>query len=260
MDVTSLGSRTDLAIRRLSGSEISDRGSHLVIRTPANPYFWWGNFLLIREQVRAGEWSGWVAEFAREFPDATHIALGADRPIDSDDWSDLGLDLQVDTVLTATAPPPATPSTVTAEIRPLRSDQDWRQMADLRLALPEAPPDPNVAEFTEAKVAECRALTEAGHGVWFGAFVDGRMCAGAGLFACGDGLARYQSVETHPDFRRRGLASSLVAELGSWGFRQMNASRLVMVADPDYHAIQMYRRLGFVDAEPQVGLQRPPAM
>jgi hypothetical protein len=40
VDVSSLGYRTDLMIRRLSGSEISDRGSHLVIRTPANPYFW----------------------------------------------------------------------------------------------------------------------------------------------------------------------------------------------------------------------------
>lgn len=258
MEIASLGYRTDLMIRRLSGSEISDRGSHLVIRTPTNPHFWWGNFLLIRENVRAGEGAGWLAEFTREFPDATHVALGVDGAIDHDGLTDLGLDLLIDTVLTTTVPPPTTPTS--AEIRPLRSDQDWRQMTDLRLSLPEAPPDPNQAEFTEAKVAEFRVLTEAGHGVWFGAFVDGRMRCGAGLFSSGDGLARYQSVETHPDFRRRGLASSLVAELGVWGFRELNASRLVLVADPDYHAIGMYRRLGFRDAEPQVRLQLPPAM
>jgi GNAT superfamily N-acetyltransferase len=263
VEIASLGYRTDLMIRRLSGSEISDRGSHLVIRTPANPYFWWGNFLLIREKIRAGEWAGWVAEFGREFPDAAHVALGRDSSDgvaeDPDGLAGLGLDLTVDTVMTATAleEPASWPD---AEIRPLQSDRDWRQLADLRLSLPEAPPDPKAVEFTEAKVAEFRALTEDGHGVWFGAFIEGEMRCGAGLFSEGRSLARYQSVETHPAFRRRGLASTLVARLGAWGLTELEASRLVMVADPDYHAIGMYRSLGFVDVEHQVGLQRPPAM
>ena len=36
MDVRSLGFRTDLALLTASGSVIEDRGTHLVIRTPAN--------------------------------------------------------------------------------------------------------------------------------------------------------------------------------------------------------------------------------
>ena len=55
-----LGFRTDLALLRLAGSSIEDRGDHLVVRTSANPTFWWGNFLLLEGTPRADEVAGWV--------------------------------------------------------------------------------------------------------------------------------------------------------------------------------------------------------
>ena len=56
MDVESLGYRTDLALLRLGGSTIEDRGDHLVVRSPYNPTFYWGNFLLL-EHVPAPAWN-----------------------------------------------------------------------------------------------------------------------------------------------------------------------------------------------------------
>ena len=41
MEVRSLGYRTDLAILTLEGSQVTDCGDHLVIRTPGNPDYWW---------------------------------------------------------------------------------------------------------------------------------------------------------------------------------------------------------------------------
>jgi hypothetical protein len=41
----SLGWRSDLVFARFDG-EVVDRGNHLLVRTPGNPTFWWGNFLL----------------------------------------------------------------------------------------------------------------------------------------------------------------------------------------------------------------------
>src|SRR5215470_5926613 len=49
VEVRSLGYRTDLAILALEGSQVTDHGDHLVIRTPGNPDYWWGNFLLLRD-------------------------------------------------------------------------------------------------------------------------------------------------------------------------------------------------------------------
>nr|WP_269328742.1 GNAT family N-acetyltransferase [Kineosporia babensis] len=127
------------------------------------------------------------------------------------------------------------------------------------MSLTEGPPDPHLSQFADVKTRESRSIAEAGHGAWFGAFVDGELVCGAGLFSDGSGLARFQNVETHPSFRRRGLANALVHQLGTWGLAQLSASRLVVVADPGYHAIDMYRNLGFEDAEHQVLLQRPPS-
>jgi hypothetical protein len=76
--VRSLGYRADLAILALEGSQITDRGDHLVIRTPGNPDYWWGNFLLLRD-LRPGSGRAWLARFAAEFPGAQHIALGLDE-------------------------------------------------------------------------------------------------------------------------------------------------------------------------------------
>src|SRR3954463_4934345 len=74
VNVRSLAYRTDLLIRRLAGSVIVDHPSHLVVRTPANPHFWWGNFVL----VRPGRLPKAPDLFAAEFPEASHLAIGVD--------------------------------------------------------------------------------------------------------------------------------------------------------------------------------------
>ena len=63
---------------RLGGSQVEDRGDHLVIRTPHNPTFWWGNFLLLARPPGREETDAWLERFAAEFPDARHVALGVD--------------------------------------------------------------------------------------------------------------------------------------------------------------------------------------
>ena len=78
MNLVSLGFRTDIALLQSGGSEVDDRGDHLVVRSPHNPTHWWGNFLLLA-QVPAPEDSGlWLERFAAAFPGATHVALGFD--------------------------------------------------------------------------------------------------------------------------------------------------------------------------------------
>lgn len=70
-----------------------------------------------------------------------------------------------------------------------------------------------------------------------------------GLVPAGTGLARFQSVETDPDFRRRGLAGTLVHHVSEHGFAELEAETLVMVADPNYTAIRIYDAVGFTASE-----------
>jgi ribosomal protein S18 acetylase RimI-like enzyme len=84
----------------------------------------------------------------------------------------------------------------------------------------------------------------------------GRLVSSLGLIRTDSTTARYQSVETHPAYRRQGLAGRLIYQSSLHGPDKPGAGRLVIVADPEYHAIDLYRRLGFTVAEQQVQLVR----
>ena len=43
------GWATDLAILELCGSVVEDRTDHLLVRTPGNPGFHWGNCLFVTD-------------------------------------------------------------------------------------------------------------------------------------------------------------------------------------------------------------------
>lgn len=257
----SLGFRTDLMLRSLEGSKIVDHGGYITVRSPGNPTFWWGNFLLMPESALKEEAARWVARFTRAFPDTAHMAIGVDatggcagQPAD---YGEAGFRLECSTVLTATALRKPPHRNDTAQYRALETDDDWQQAVELRVACRDEPA--NGREFCERRIADQRRLAEAGRGSCFGAFQEGLLTAQLGLFSDGGPVARYQSVETHPSARRQGLAGTLVYHAGRYGLGALGANTLVIVADPGYSAIRIYRSVGFADRETQVSLQREPA-
>ncbi|MDX6395324.1 MAG: hypothetical protein QOJ73_6387 [Streptosporangiaceae bacterium] len=144
-----------------------------------------------------------------------------------------------------------------AVFRPLASDDDWAQAAELGLACDDHRDDPHHRLFAERRLRGARELCCRGCGAWFGAFVGGRMRSGCGIFGAA-GVLRFQSVETDPRYRRQGLARRLVYEAGTYGLAALGAGPLVIVADPDDVAVRIYRSLGFADAERQAQLTREP--
>jgi hypothetical protein len=255
-----------VAIRVLEGSVVEDRGEYLVIRSLDNPDFWWGNFLLL-PTLAPGSGPMWTARFEAEFPTARHVTLGVDVPedgtLDPAELISLGLDFEPSEVLTAgQLRPPPHPNTA-ATYRVLAGDDDWRQAALLRMAAAEQDTAEH-AEFNRARLASERALTEAGHGAWWGAFLDGQLVASLGVVPVGGpasgkpSVARYQNVETHPGFRRQGLAGTLAWLAGDSVLASGAAGTLVIVADPAYVAIRVYRSVGFAETERQYAFARGP--
>ena len=265
--VRSLGFRTDLMIRRLAGAEITDEGDCLVVRTPANPGYYWGNYLLFAGPPAPGEADAWPARFAARFPAARHLAFGIDGTAGETGAVDpllaAGLGLEVERVLTAAPGALARAGFPAPEagVRPLAGDADWAQAVLLSGEIDRGPDaaSPQHREFLARRRTETRAMAESGRGAQWGAFVDGRLVAQLGIFSDGSGVARYRSVETHPQFRRRGLAGTLVVQAGRYAADRLAATRLVIVAETDGPAIGLYRSLGFGDAELQVTLERPAA-
>lgn len=261
VDVRSLAFRTDLALLQLAGSEVEDRRSHLVVRTPHNPGFRWGNFHLLPRPPRADEVDAVIAAYDADFPHSSHRAFGIDGTTDQREalapLATVGLRMSCDTVMTATSVhPPPHPNT-DAVYRPLTSDHDWTQAVDVSVSVDtDEMQDEGYLAFATQRSLDDRALCAAGHGAWWGAFLGDRLVSVMGLVDAGCGLARFQNVATHPEFRGRGLAGTLVHRVARYGFDEMGAFTLVMVADPDYLAIRIYRSVGFAGTETQTQLDQ----
>jgi GNAT superfamily N-acetyltransferase len=256
MEVLSRGWRTDLAILALSGSEIEQHPTYVVVRTPGNPGYRWGNFVLLRDAPPRGDLGPVEDLFVRELPGISHRAFGVDVPdggsAELAAFADGGYQVEASVVLTATAVrPPPRPST-RARFRPLTGDDDWAQRVALDLVCHDDGDATGVEDFTRRKAAAERRLTESGAGAWYGAFDDGRLVATMGIVGVGDRMARFQEVQTHPEARGRGVAGSLVHAAGTDALQRLDATTLVTVADPEYHAIRIYRSVGFSDAEVQL--------
>jgi GNAT superfamily N-acetyltransferase len=260
VDVRSLGLRTELALRGHAGSLIVDRGGYLVVRTPDNPRFWWGNCLVLAappaDEAAAATW---VSTFETELPGAEHRTFyvdGADLDLEQvAPFAALGFATEASVVLTAAQVHEPPHPNRDATYRPLRGDDDWAQQVDLSLTGSDAGHDP---EFAALKARADRALVESGHGRWYGAFAGDRLLSSMGLFIASPGLARFQSVVTHPDARGRGLAGTLTHVVARWGLDELGAQTLVMIADPGYLAVRVYRAVGFADTETLLAVERRP--
>ena len=73
------GWASDVEVLLRTGSVVEDRRDHLVVRTPANPGYYWGNCLVVRDPGLADEAESWVEAFDEVFPNAGHLAIGLPR-------------------------------------------------------------------------------------------------------------------------------------------------------------------------------------
>jgi ribosomal protein S18 acetylase RimI-like enzyme len=259
MRLDSPGLTTDLDLLRLQGSTVTDHGDHLVVRTPANPTFWWGNFVLVPTAARAGEVDRWIARFEEELPDAQHraVAFALDGG-DTDAWAARGWEVEGDVDLATTAVPVAGDAPDGIRLRALASDDDWEQSAQVGAHGTSAEQLDHRLVFERRRVDAQRRLVDSGRAQWFGAFDGDRLVARLGIVRLGP-LARYQEVVTLESHRRRGLAGALVRAAGEWAFEDPAVSQLVIVAEDGGPAIGLYRRAGFTEVARHVGVSRAPA-
>jgi RimJ/RimL family protein N-acetyltransferase len=242
--------------------QITDRGSYLVIRTPSNPTFYWGNFLLFSHAPQPGDYSKWRDTFAMEIGappqvrhetfgwDTTTGAVGAIQP-----FLAAGFHLNQNVVLTAQQvhPPPNYTQAVT--VRPLSSDGDWEQALANQIRCREPDHDEaGYALFKQRQMARYRDMAAAGLGAWFGVFIGGQLVADSGIFHHQE-LARFQEVETHPDYRRRGIGGTMVYAAARYALAHFDIQTLVIVADRDSAPARLYASIGFETTEQQVGLE-----
>ncbi len=228
------------------GSTVEDRGDHVVVRTPANPTFHWGNCLLVTDADCVEDAERWTRAFDVEFPSATWTAIGLPRmPTDDVSWTELGLELGLDETLVARTMPRRTQLPPGYLVRPI-AGEDWEQVVALALAenVRSGPWEATSYEqFERARRQADRGLCERGLAAFFGAFSGDTLAASLGVVRCGS-TARYQNVMTDAPHRRRGLASHLLGVAAeSAGAR--DCDRWVIVTESTNPAGRVYRSVGF---------------
>lgn len=250
-------------------SVVERRGDHVLVRTPTSVSSHWGNFLLYDGPPGAGDRARWEAAFEREIlreqPGTVHRAFGWDvvdgaRGAADAELAAAGYVVEEYVGLVATAADLTLPARANGDARvrtldpaPGADARAWHDTVELQVANRQPGFEEAVyRRFCVERVASRRAVYAAGRGSWFGAWLDDRLVATLGVVVT-HGRARYQSVDSHPDVRRRGLASRLVHAAGLAATEQHGAERLVIVTEADNHALGVYRGVGFRPAERSMG-------
>jgi GNAT superfamily N-acetyltransferase len=254
------GWATDLAILEHSGSIVEGCGDHLLIRTPSNPDFYWGNCLFVTDEDAVDDAGRWVKTFQSAFPSASWVAIGLIRmPADDDAWVTRGLELERDDVLSTRTIPRQTPLPEGYVVRRFDGD-DWAQSVARSVAENDRTGEEerrSFGRFATVQAQARRALSDRDIGASFAAFADDLLVADLGIVRCG-GTARYQSVGTDEDHRRRGLATHLLGVAARWA-GDHGCDRWVIVTEATNPAGRVYRSVGF---EPDISnaqaFRKPP--
>jgi GNAT superfamily N-acetyltransferase len=251
---------TDLHLVRLHG-RVEELDGITVVRVPDNPGYRWGNCLYLPAPPAPDELVDLIQLSRTVFADqslSTHVMLrwdGAPVPAELAAHAEtLGMRMDSGQVMRASCMDSVQDSGV--EIRPIDMELNWADIVALNIACDpeEIGGVPDYIAFKEGLRRAWQAWVQSGDAIWWGAFIDDRLVGQAGMVHCPGNRGRYQSIETHPEFRRRGVCSSLVSVMGNLALQEEWCDTLLLGVNPAGLAVHLYDRLGFTLGNWQNGL------
>ncbi|WP_424941360.1 GNAT family N-acetyltransferase [Aliiroseovarius sp. S253] len=259
--MNSLEFATDLMVQ-VGQTDIQKFDDRFVQRTPDEPNYWFGNRVVFYEPPKSAD--DLIAQFHADIPEAKHICISWDIPdlsIQSvkDVFECTGLRVEQGDVLALRQELKRADMPVGINIRPLVSASDWQQSEAIGRAdlLKNDVPEAGLDTFLKNKTVARQEQIAKGLGQWFGAFDGDTLAGDMGIFN-DDRLIRYQSVQTHEAYRRRGICSALLCACLDWAKTRAPDALPVIVANADSDAGRLYRRAGFTLAETTIAAYRPP--
>ena len=258
----SLALTTELALAVTRG-RITDRGDYIVVETPDDPGYYYGNLLVLPAAPQVGEVGYWTRRFTEELgknPAIRHVTLWWDGITGDagarDELLAAGFTIETSVVMSASeATEVVLPS---IGVHPLDPDQVL-ETAELAWAVGDRH-DERYREFLQRRATWHRDLVARGTATFWGVHDNGALVASLGLVTLGT-VARYQDVQTAAAYRRRGYAGALLAAAAHDAFsRPGGPTQAVIIAIPGSDAERVYTRVGFRAVERTASACRyPPA-
>ncbi|MFA6237840.1 MAG: GNAT family N-acetyltransferase [Bacteriovorax sp.] len=259
MKIKSRGFRTDLFFHHFTGV-VLEYEDFLVVKTPTNPTFFWGNLIYFSAPPAEGSLEKWKILFREHFHsmNVEHMTFAWDSPEGTEGlvapFINDGFDLEKSVVMSARNIVLPIKYNRDIVVRPIETEDEWLLIVENHvLARGDNFQEVPFRKFASRQISNYRLMVNNKLGYWLGAFLGEQLVGDLGIFS-EHGLARFQTVVTRPDFRRRGVCSTLVYETCKFAMDKMNAEELIMVADPEYHAAKIYESVGFTPCELQIGV------
>jgi len=249
---TSLGIQSEYVVSHLE-SELDERDDYLIFKTPNSPDYYFGNLLALKQPLSSQSKQDWESRFDEAFtsiPGIKHRTFlwryDESEPTDTvEHFKAAGYEYQEEHILAMDSTDLVTPEHLNTvyEIRPIITESDWQQWLDIGVETrDEGHTEEDFRRYRLGRMKVYQALAEQGYGHFFGVFDDERLIGYAGVYHL-NGLARYQDVMVLSEYRRRGIARTLIHHLAQWVAPY--AQRQVIIADAHYHATVLYQSLGF---------------
>ncbi|MDA8792034.1 GNAT family N-acetyltransferase [Bacteriovoracaceae bacterium] len=260
MEIKSLIIQTDLIFAKFAGS-IEYRSDMAIIRTPSNPRFHWGNFIVFKNPPKIDDCQNWKRIFDQEFDyykGPHHYTFvwdidGSETSCDKEiikAFEKYEFDYEDSIALSCSELNAPKQLNHEIKIREIKTESEWQEVIKLQILCGDEKYKKNgtYEKFKIDQFKNYRKMYEADLGFWYGAFIGETLVADLGIFHSRN-LARYQSVETHPDYRNKGICGTLVYQSSLMLLKHFNIDQFVMVADPNYHAARIYENVGFKNVE-----------
>jgi len=230
--IRSLALTTELGLANTRGT-VSDHGDYLVVETPDDPGYYYGNLMVFPAAPQVGEVAYWTRRFHVHLPHVQHVTFW---------WDGLTGDVGAEAELLAAGFTIERALVMTAEaVARHDSPLPVRELAESEItdALGWALADRHdeaYRQFLQRRAAWQRTLVARGLGRFWGAFDGSALVGSLGLVELGT-IGRYQDVETLPAYRGRGIASALLHAAA----RAATVERVVVIAEK----ADLYERAGF---------------
>lgn len=233
----------------------------IYVRTPTAPNFFWGNYMIVLQSSSKRTAAQLLEDFQQNF-DCEHIAIAWDgeaKPARAtiDSFVQSGFEIEHCCGMSyaqASLPEITTDTTI---VRSIDSDKDWQRVVSLQQLMLGEDASTADRQLTVQRFRRFRKLVSQGNGFWLGVFCDEELIADLGLFAF-NGVARFQQIETHPEFRRRGHCTSLVVSALHKARQDFGPIDFALEAEANSAAMVLYQKLGFETKETLVSAFKAP--
>jgi RimJ/RimL family protein N-acetyltransferase len=271
-------------IRHRFDAQVTEQPDCIVVRTPSNPTYYWGNCLVLPKAPADQDLAFWAARFdalvVQGQPLSLHVAIGVDAEFQEEtlpSWCAAGFEIGVNHVLRMRAAEwPGAVARVDADrastpallIRPIAFPDEVEAIVELE-CLDDMPFEiEGYRRYRHQQFFSHAKMHAAGCLQWFGVWANGVLVGCCGLLRdrpfvldeADSGVAtargRFQHVLTHPQWRGRGVCTALIRAVTSYAFGHWRVAELLLLAEPEEAAIRIYKRLGYTTIESNWHLQR----